>query len=398
MRRRFLPALLLCLPALADARVRTGLDVLEASGFSALRGKRVGLITNQTGVDSRGRHAADLLAEAPGVTLAAIFSPEHGFTGRVEHGQKVSGGLHGRSRVPIHSLYGETKRPTAEMLAGLDALVFDIQDVGSRFYTYVTTLAYALEEAAARDIEFFVLDRPNPLGGLTVEGRTLDESIRHFTAYYSVPTRHGLTVGELARWHAGKKGLNVRLNVVKMEGWRRADPWERTGLKFVPPSPNIRSPKTALLYCGIGAFESTNVAVGRGTARPFEIFGAPWLDAAHVAAKLNELSLPGATFRRERFSPKKDRYKGELCEGVRVIVTDPDAVRPVDIFVHAACLIRDRHFAEFQPRWAEMPFMVGSREFETLFTSGAPAERILKDIHAGAARFLEERKPFLLYE
>jgi uncharacterized protein YbbC (DUF1343 family) len=375
--------------------VRTGLDVLQSQGFASLKGKRVGLIINHTAVNQRGEPLADLLRRAEGVHLAAIFSPEHGFTGRIEHGQRVENDSY--QGIRIYSLYGDTKRPAPETLKDLDALVFDIQDVGARFYTYITTLAYALEEAAKAGLEFYVLDRPNPAGGHVVEGAVLDSEIRHFTAYFSVPARHGMTVGELARWHNDKAGLNARLMVVPVQGWSRNVWWEKTGLPFLPPSPNIRTPKTALLYGGIGIFESTNVAVGRGTPTPFELFGAPWMDGKEVARRLNALRLPGVRFKAARFTPQRDRYAGEPCSGVRVIVTDRDLIRPVDIFMHAACLLRELSPAEFQPRWEEMPRMVGSREFERLYKSGASAEEILKWTHQSAESFLKQREPFLLY-
>lgn len=379
------------------AEVATGLDVIKESSFAPLWGKRVGVIVNATSVDTDGRTLVELLRATPGVTLAAIFSPEHGFTGRVEHGRPVAHGRYLDTDIPIFSLYGDTRRPTADMLRGIDTLVFDIQDVGARFYTYITTLAYALEEADRADKEFVVLDRPNPLGGAVVEGVVLSTAVRHFTAYYSVPTRHGMTVGELARWHVAEAGLSTRLLVIPMRGWNRAMLWEDTGLSWTAPSPNIKSPRTALLYAGLGAFESTNVSVGRGTETPFEVFGAPWLRKVPLAARLNALRLPGVKFQSVVFRPKSDRYQGERCYGVRVKITNPRRFRPVDVFVHAACLIRDARKKDFLPRWAEMPRVVGSNVFQTLFESGVPASDLLQGIHDDADFFYDKRAPFLLY-
>ncbi|OGR86146.1 MAG: hypothetical protein A3A86_03130 [Elusimicrobia bacterium RIFCSPLOWO2_01_FULL_60_11] len=261
----------------ACAKVLLGIDVLEKGGFKELKGKNVGLITNHTGMDSKGRSTIDVLHAAPGVKLVKLFSPEHGIRGRAEHGKAVEDGKDAKTGLPIFSLYGKTQRPTADMLKGLDALVFDIQDIGTRFYTYTTTLAYALEESARAGIEFVVLDRPNPLTGSIVEGVPLDPSIKHFTAYLQVPVRHGLTVGEIAKWHNGTAWIHARLTVVQMQGWSRPMSWEDTGLKFRPTSPNIRTVTAAVLYPGIGGFEATNLSVGRGTSEPFEVFGAPWI-------------------------------------------------------------------------------------------------------------------------
>lgn len=389
---------LLFLAAGLSARTRTGLDVLESEGFAPLKGKRIGLIANHTALNARGVHAADLLRRAPGVTLAAVFSPEHGFTGRIAHGRRVEDGRLPGADIPVYSLYGETRRPTPDMLRGLDALVFDVQDAGARFYTYITTLGYALEEAAKAGLAFYVLDRPNPCGGAVVEGEILDEAVRHFTAYYSIPARHGLTVGEIARLHKDRAGLNAPLTVVPLEGWRREFLWEETGLRFLPPSPNIRGPRAALLYCGVGMFEATNVSVGRGTPRPFEVFGAPWMDGEALSRRLNRLKLPGVRFKPAAFTPKSDLYAGRRCRGVRVLVTDPRAARPVDVFVQAACALRDLSPADFQPRWAEMPRMAGSDAFETLFKAGAPAQEILDRFHKSAAEFEKIRLPHLLYQ
>lgn len=381
----------------ASAAVETGLDVLESQKFAPLWGKRIGVIVNRTSVDRQGKNLVDLLIDTPGVTLAAIFSPEHGFSGTEEHGRPVNDGTYRDTGVPIFSLYGKNQRPTPEALDRIDALVFDLQDVGTRFYTYITTLGYALEEAARADKEFIVLDRPNPLGGAAVEGLVLSTEVRHFTAYYSIPVRHGLTVGELAQWHDAHAGLNARLMVIPVKGWRRSMLWDETGLPWVPPSPNIKTPRAALLYCGVGAFESTNVSVGRGTATPFEVFGAPWLKGVPLAKKLNALKMEGVRFRSATFRPTSDRYRGERCYGVRVLVDDPRRARPVDLFVNAACLLRDARPAAFRPRWAEMPRVVGSGDFEIQFNGGASAADLLGVAHRSAAAFDAERRPHLLY-
>jgi uncharacterized protein YbbC (DUF1343 family) len=379
------------------ATVKTGLDVLVENHFEPLWGKRVGVIVNHAAVDRQGRHLLDYLREAPGVTLAAVFTPEHGFTGKVEHGRPVSNSVLADSDIPIYSLYGSNRRPSPSQLKDLDVLVCDLPDVGVRYYTYITTLGYALEEAAKADKEFMVLDRPNPLGGSVVEGLVLSTGVRHFTAYYSIPTRHGLTIGEIARWHNEKAGLNARLFTIPLEGWERSMSWEKTGLKFISPSPNIQTPRAALLYAGVGAFESTNVSVGRGTETPFEIFGAPWMKNVTMVKRLSKIKLRGMKFKAIVFRPQSDRYKKRKCYGVRVIVTNPETARPVDLFVHAVCLLRDMFPKDFKPRWKEMPRVVGSPDFEDWYNAGESAETILKRVHESAASFQEERSPLLLY-
>jgi uncharacterized protein YbbC (DUF1343 family) len=315
--------------------VQTGIDVLRAERFAPLRGLTVGLVTNHTGVARDGTPTIDLLHEAPDVELAALFSPEHGIrgilSGSVPSGRDESTGL------PIHSLYGETRRPTAEMLEGLDAVVFDLQDIGARFYTYITTLAYVMEEAAARNIKVFVLDRPNPIGGYQIEGPALDETAIGFTGYFpQMPIRHGMTLGELAQLFKAERTIGVDLTVVAMKNWRRDDWFDETGLPWINPSPNMRNMYQATLYTGIGAFESTNVSVGRGTDTPFEHVGAPWIDGQRLSDELNARQIPGVRFYPVRFTPTASRFADQECQGVFIIVTDRNAVRPVRVGVEIA--------------------------------------------------------------
>src|SRR5581483_2880797 len=291
--------------------VSTGIDVLQRGGFVPLRGRRVGLITNHTGLNREGHATADLLHAAPNLQLAALFGPEHGIRGALdEHVPDMKDEATG---LPVYSLYGARNRPTAEQLAGLDTLVFDIQDIGTRFYTYISTLGLTLEEAAKHGLRYVVLDRPNPLGGLEVEGPLADADQLSFTAYHRLPIRHGMTVGELARLFNAEKKLGADLQVILVEGWRRADFWDATNLTWVNPSPNMRSLTEALLYPGIGLLETTNISVGRGTDTPFEIFGAPWLDGRRLAAALNAREAPGVRFVPVRFTPKSSVYAGQAC-------------------------------------------------------------------------------------
>src|SRR5256886_6379664 len=275
-------------------RVQTGLDVLAAKKFAPLRGKHVGLITNHTGVDSQGRSTADLLSHAPSVQLVALFSPEHGLAGRKD--ERVSSSKDPTTGLPVYSLYGETLRPTDEMFNGIDTLVFDVQDAGVRFYTYTVTMAYCMEEAAKRKIAFFVLDRPNLLGGEIIEGPMLDADKANFVAYYPLPVRYALTIGELARLFHAENHLRAHLHVIAMRNWHRNYFFESTGINWVPPSPALRTTKGSILYPGIEVLQASGVSVGRGTQAPFEEFGAPWMDGEAVAAALGERHLPGLHF------------------------------------------------------------------------------------------------------
>ncbi len=311
----------------ADAQVLTGIDVLERDGFKQLAGLRVGLVTNQTGRDRAGRSTIDVLFKAPGVKLSALFSPEHGIRGLAD--EKVSDTKDEQTGLPIFSLYGESRRPKAEQLKDLDALVYDIQDVGVRFYTYISTLGYVMEEAGKAKLPIFVLDRPNPINGNDVEGPIADADKLSFTAYHTLPVRHGLTVGELARLYNDERHINADLRVIKMEGWRRAMWFDATGLVWINPSPNMRSLTEAALYPGIGLLETTNLSVGRGTDTPFEIIGAPWLDGQKLASYLNARRISGVRFIPVRFSPSSSVYKNEECGGINLVITNRAQFRSV---------------------------------------------------------------------
>ena len=296
----------------APAEVLTGLDVLKRDSFGPLKGKKIAIITNHTGRDRDGNHIVELLHKAEGVTIVSLFSPEHG-------------------------LYGETRRPTDEMLKGIDALVFDIADVGARFYTYSATLGICMEEAAKRNIAFFVLDRPNPITGLIVEGPIADKKYYGFTAYGPMPVAHGMTFGELAQMYKGDFGVSdVDLHIVKMEGWKRDMWFDETGLLWQNPSPNMRNLTQALLYTGVCQIEATNVSVGRGTDQPFELFGAPWIDGKKLSAELNAAKIPGLRAIPIEFTPESSKFKGEKCNGVFLLVTDRNALDPVAAGIHIA--------------------------------------------------------------
>src|SRR6266478_93283 len=310
-----------------DAQVLTGIDVLERDGFKQIGGLRIGLVTNQTGRDRAGRSTIDILFKAPGVKLSALFSPEHGIRGLAD--EKVSDTKDEQTGLPIFSLYGESRRPKAEQLKDLDALVYDIQDVGVRFYTYISTLGYVMEEAGKAKLPIFVLDRPNPINGVDVEGPLADTDKLSFTAYHTIPVRHGLTVGELAQLYNDERKIGCDLRVIKMENWRRAMWFDSTGLTWVNPSPNMRSLTEAALYPGVGLLEATNISVGRGTDTPFEVIGAPWLDGPRLASYLNSRRIAGVRFIPVRFSPSSSVYKNEECGGINLVITNRAQFRSV---------------------------------------------------------------------
>jgi uncharacterized protein YbbC (DUF1343 family) len=393
-----LAAMGLAAPAAAEGPVLTGLDVLERGGFKELQGKRVGLITNHTSVDAEGRNAVDALFGAPGVRLAAIFSPEHGFRGTEEGGVYIESSTDAVTGVPVYSLYGKGRqRPSPESLKDLDVLVFDIQDIGARFYTYLTTMGYAMEEAAKAGLPFMVLDRPNPIGG-RIEGPVLEPDISFFTAYFPVPTRHGFTAGEMALFHKDNLKLDFDLTVVKMEGWRRDMFFDKTGVAWTNPSPNIRELDAEVLYPGLGCFEATNVSVGRGTDRPFLWFGAPWMKAEKIAKKLNKAGLAGVKFHPVKLTPSKDVYEGKECEGIEIEITDRAAVRALDIFVNAAYLLRDYNEKDFTMKEVEVRKMTGSSDFYRLLTAGKKPAKIIEAFEKSNAPFREAARQYRLYK
>jgi len=375
----------------------TGLDILERNDFNLLKGKRVGIITNHSSVDERGKNAVDALYESKKVNLVAIFSPEHGFRGSEEGGVIINNSSDPVTGVPIYSLYGKNQRPSSEMLKGLDVLVFDIQDIGARFYTYLTTMGYAMEEAAKSNIEFMVLDRPNPIGGVIIEGPMLDASVNAFTAYLSVPVRHAFTAGEMALFHKDYKKLELKLTVVKIENWRREMFFDETAVVWTNPSPNIRSVQAEMLYPGLGCFEATNISVGRGTDTPFLWFGAPWMKAGKVVKKLAGAPLKGVTFRFEERTPAKDIYEGKKCPGVAIAVTDPSSVRALDIFVYAAYYLRKYNKKDFVLRTEEIKKMTGNSRFWDMLEAGERPEAILAGFEKDNAAYRTARLKYLLY-
>jgi uncharacterized protein YbbC (DUF1343 family) len=359
--------------------VRSGLEVLAAARFRPLRGRTLGLVCNPTAVDRRLAHAADLLAAAPGVRLAALFGPEHGVRGDAQYMAAVGGDRDRRTGVPVHSLYGETVaslRPARAALEGLDALVFDVQDVGARYYTYQATMMLCMEAAAEAGIGFVVLDRPNPIGGVAVEGPRLVPGFESFCGLHDLAPRHGMTVGELALLFRAERRLALDLEVVPCEGWRRGMRFRDTGLPWVLPSPNMPTPETALVYPGMCLLEGTNLSEGRGTTRPFELWGAPWLDGARLAADLGRERLPGVRFRPASFVPTWDKHLGVRCHGVELHVHDPGAFRPFRTGL--ACVVHARRQEPARFAWRTEPyeFVAGIRAFDLLCGSAREREAV----------------------
>src|SRR5216683_340358 len=375
-------------------RVQTGIDVLEAQKFAPLRGKHVGLITNHTGLDSQGRSTIEVLSRATGMHLVALFSPEHGLAGRFD--EKVSSSRDNSTGLPLYSLYGETLRPTDEMLKGIDTLVFDVQDAGVRFYTYTTTMAYCMEEAAKRNIAFFVLDRPNPLGGEIVEGPMLDADKTSFVGYFPLPVRYGLTIGELAQLFNAENHIGADLHIIAMKNWHRNYFFESTGIKWVPPSPNLRTIKGSILYAGIEILQNAGVSVGRGTETPFEEFGAPWLNGDEVAAALNERHLPGLHFVAQPFIPVSGLYSGQRCGGVAIRITDRSGVRAMRMGLEIAAILQKLYPKQFDP--AKLLPLVGNADTIQQLQAGVAPEKIVASWSGALVAFDQIRRKYFLYK
>jgi len=369
----------------------------------------VGLVCNPTAVDARLRHAADLLRALPGVGLRALFGPEHGVRGDAQYMAAVGGERDRRTGLPVHSLYGRTAAslaPTPAQLRGLDLLCFDIQDVGSRYYTYQATMLLCMEAAARAGLGFVVLDRPNPIGGLAVEGPALRPGFESFCGLHDLAPRHGLTVGELAQLFRQERGLDLELTVVRCDGWRRGRTARETGLPWVFPSPNMPTPEAALAYPGMCLLEGTNLSEGRGTTRPFELFGAPWLDAARLVADLSAERLPGVAFRQVSFVPTWDKHAGQRCHGVELQVRDAEAFRPFRTGV--ACVLQARAQAPRAFRWRTAPYefvedvpafdlLCGSSRERQGIEAGASLRELARAWAPEERAFARRRTPYLGY-
>jgi uncharacterized protein YbbC (DUF1343 family)/CubicO group peptidase (beta-lactamase class C family) len=374
-------------------QVLPGIEVLEKQNFAPLRGHRVGLITNDSGRDLAGRRTIDLLDTAPGVKLVAIFSPEHGLLGKAD--SRVPSGTDPTTRLPVYSLYGKTERPTDAMLQGVDTLVYDIQDAGVRYYTFVTTLGYCLEAAAKHHLAFYVLDRPNPINGFSVQGPILDPDLKSFVAYFQLPVRHGMTVGELAEMFNQEEHLGVQLQVIKMEGWHRKDWYDETGLPWIEPSPNLRNLIEAALYPGVGMIEGANISVGRGTDTPFEVLGAPWIHAKELADYLNARKVQGVRFMPIDFTPTSSKFAGIECHGINLVLRNREALDSPELGVELAGALYHLYPTSFD--LAQTLPLVGSVEVLQAIRQGTDPRAIALHWQIALQAFRKMQQKYLLY-
>jgi len=405
------------------SRVKSGLEVLLESRLDLLRGKRVGLITNPSAVDGRLESAVDLFARNPAIRLTALYGPEHGVRGNAQAGEYVPFYTDVQYKIPVFSLYGQSMKPPAGMLRDIDEymrsfdttrtdkipqggmiedieiMVFDIQDVGTRIYTYIATMAYAMQACAESGIPFIVLDRPNPINGLEMEGPVLEyPEFSSFIGLYPIPLRFGMTSGELALFfNANFLEKQASLTVIPMEGWKRGMWFDDTGLPWVMPSPNMPTLETAAVYPGQVAIEGTNLSEGRGTTRPFELFGAPWIDGTELSRKLNALGLPGIGFREAWFTPVFSKFQGELCGGCQLHVLDRRSYRPLETALHIIKTVRDMHPDKFRFHSDYFDKVMGTVRVREALESGAGVTDIMESFKAEMARFADLRKPYLLY-
>jgi uncharacterized protein YbbC (DUF1343 family)/CubicO group peptidase (beta-lactamase class C family) len=381
-----------------NGSVLTGIDVLEAQDFAPLKGKRVGLLTNQTGLDASGRRTIDVLAHASGVQLTTIFSPEHGVTGALDT-TKIGNSRDAATGIPVYSVYGPTdaaRRPTQETLRNLDAIVIDIQDAGVRFYTYETTLGYFLEAAAKAGIAIFVLDRPNPLMGAVVQGPMSEPGRENFTNYGPIPVRHGMSLGELAQMFNAEHNIHAKLTVVPMQGWMRGDWFDETSLEWTNPSPNLRSLNEATLYPGVALVEGTNVSVGRGTDTPFEVLGAPWINARELSSYLNLRQIPGVRFVPLTFTPTSSNYSGQACHGVNIFVTGREFLDSPQLGVELASALHILYPEQFHME--KMAEIVANQNVLNALMQGKDPRGIGLDWQEGLQKFQQLRDRYLIYK
>ncbi|MFD6210500.1 exo-beta-N-acetylmuramidase NamZ domain-containing protein [Peribacillus sp. NPDC060253] len=380
-------------------KVSTGIEVLLKEEKNVLRGKKVGLITNPTGIDSKLNSIVDLLHDDPDIQLTALFGPEHGVRGDAQAGASVEYYIDEKTGLPVYSLYGKTKKPTPEMLKDVEVLVFDIQDVGTRYYTYIYTMAYAMEAAKENDIPFIVLDRPNPQGGESVDGPVLESEFSSFVGLYPIPLKHGMTVGELAMLFNKEFNIGADLKVIQMKGWKRDMDYDDTGLPFVMPSPNMPTVSTTFVYPATGLIEGTNVSEGRGTTKPFELIGAPYINSDELAGKLNALRLPGVKFRAASFTPMFSKHAGTLSHGVEIYVTDREEFKAVPTGLHIIKTIHDLYPGDFEFLKANnFSLLIGNGWVRSRIEDGSSVNEIMKEYQVTQDAFKKVRKHYLLYK
>lgn len=376
-------------------QVLTGLDILASEDCRRLRGLNVGVVTNHTAITRKRRHIIDVLLDC-GVEVVALFGPEHGIRGDHDETFKVASGVDPQTGLPIHSLFSSVQRPSPEMLEGIELLVFDISDVGIRYYTYTTTMTYCMEEAAQLGIRFLVLDRPNPITGARVEGAVLEPAFQSLSAYHRIPTRHGLTSGELAMFAKGEYGIGGELEVAACEGWRREMWFDETGLSWVNPSPNLRNLNQVILYSAVAGLEASEVAVGRGTQSPFEVFGAPYMKGLEVAERLNGLDEMHLRFVPIEFTPASHTFADEKCGGCFVFVTDREKLRPVEANVRIACELVGMYPERLDVRKSAR--LLGGPAIAEAIQAGRSAVEVIAGWQAGTDDYLRRREQYLLYE
>jgi uncharacterized protein YbbC (DUF1343 family) len=404
----FAAIILLCFPPLihgspqstpetttpARPGTQPGIDVLEQQNFAPLKGKHVGVITNQTGVDSQGRRTIDVLAHAEGMKLVAIFSPEHGLAGKAD--EKVANATDSATGLPVFSLYGDTRRPTDDMLNGIDALVFDMQDAGVRFYTFTSTMGYCMEAAAKHKIPFFVLDRPNPLGGERIEGPMLDKGRISFTGYFSMPIVYAMTMGELAQMFNAENKTGADLHVIEMKNWRRGETYDQTGMKWIPPSPNLHTVNEDFIYPGIETLQPGGISVGRGTETPFEVFGAPWIQSDLLQKGMEGRNISGVHFSTTQFTPTSGPYSGEVCNGLKIEITDRNSFDATRVALEAADALHRAYPERFDI--TKLTSLLGSAATVEALINYVPAVQIISSWSPDLAKFKVMRAKYLIYD
>jgi len=391
-----------------QSRVKIGAEILIKKHLDLIKGKKIGIVTNHTGILPDGRHIVDVLNEIEGVKIVALFGPEHGIRGEVPDGKSISHGVDTKTGIPVFSLYGEVKKPTEEMLKDIDVLIFDIQDVGARFYTYISTMSYCMEACAEMGKKFIVLDRPNPIRGVYVDGPILEPRFKSFVGLHPIPVAHGMTVGELAKMFNDEgwleNGVKADLTVVKMENYSRRMWFDQTGLPWVKPSPNMMTLKTAIVYTATCFIEGTNVSEGRGTQHPFEWIGAPWIDGEKLAKELNHYKLPGVKFEPISFTPTDiekvtvdPKYEGEKCGGVYLNVYDREKFEPVKVGVYILYALKKLYQDKFKWRTAGQDRLWGTDKVRLMIDEGKKPDEIIKTWEDDVKKFLSIRQKYLLY-
>lgn len=374
--------------------VLNGIDVLIQENFRSLRGRNVGLISNHTGISLDRKPTAVLIAQHPDVQLRTIFSPEHGYSGKLDQ-SLIKDNVDLKTGIKVASLYGKNRSPQDKDLKGIDTVVFDIQDIGTRYYTYISTMGSAMKKCAKNGIRFVVLDRPNPINGLCVQGPVLETGQESFVGCHTFPNRHGMTVGEIAAMLKVEWNLKLDLQIIKLQGWRRSDFFDRTGQCWVNPSPNIRNLNQALLYPGIGMLETTNLSVGRGTDSPFEIIGAPWINGQNLAAKLNQCQLSGVRFIPFVFVPNSSKFKGEECQGVQILITNRQKLHPVKTGYEIGRVLSN----DYSKQWktGSLNRLIGNKKFTDGMKAGKSWNEVRTEFEPSLKEFQNRRMRFLLY-